>query len=1007
MTVTTDRATDSPSSPFSDPALPPLPAVGGAGRLMSPVLVGRAAELADLRRAIGHTPTVIIIEGDVGVGKSRLVREWLADPAVAGTAQLLGHCAPLREPFPLGPVIDALADAGRWLPDRPRLSPVTGALHPLLPELSDKLPPPLEPLDNRRQERHRLFRAIRDLLVSIGPAVLVLEDLHEMDDGTRELLRFLVDRPPDQLTLVLTYRREDLADPHTPVISAVPADVHQVRLTLAPLDPEQVTQLAAAIDPRVPADVAAGLHELTAGIPLAVEEKLSASRDQAAGGGGRPLSSASVDRTPSALRDALWERIARLGGPARRLLDAAAVLGAPATEEMLVQVTGVPVASATAGLAELVTRALLRTGGDGRYGVCHPMAQRIVYESMTEPARRQLHRRAVKTLRATPAPPLAQLARHCRAAGQVRDWHRFAEAAADQALTRGDDRTASELLRDVVNRSEASRQTRVRLAIKLGWAALTGLSHRDAIAVLRRTLTEPELPAYVRGELRLCLGVLLRNQASHARQGRDELERAVQELAGGGPAARALTSLGAPYLIDGGHLEEHLGWLAKADRAAAGAEDPDLQMLVRTDRAACLVAIGDPRGWSLATPLPGTPRPDLPLPDMALPDVALPELAGVPSGPAGPPAQTRLAVNLAWAATCVGRYHEAGALLRTGERLTADTSGSSYLTCCLAGTRLLYDYAVGDWQGLATRAEEIVRTLPEAPSVVAEARLVLGTLALSAGDLREAGAQLTAVDGSVPVAVMAAAALARLAASSGDGAAATRWVEHGLDLVRGKGVWCWAAELIPIAVSVLGRTAGRQPLARKVWDEFVDGVAGRDSPLADAAVVAGRALLAEVDGEHLAAAAAHQEAAAAFRALPQPYAAAQATEARGRSLLAAGRDGTSALLEAMTGYERLGAARDVGRCRHLLRSLGRDLPHRRGRRGYGMQLSPRERDVVRLIHTGLTNREIADTLFLSPRTVEAHVARALRKLGLPSRRALASGATGSASGATGITDDAR
>jgi DNA-binding CsgD family transcriptional regulator len=982
MTVTTDRAMDSPSSPTSDPAPPATPVAYSVGRLTSPVLIGRDAALADLRHAFSRTPAVIIVEGDAGVGKSRLVREWLADPATVGTATLLGHCAPLREPFPLGPVIDALASAVGWLPTRPRLSPVTGALRPLLPELSDKLPPPLEPLDNARQERHRLFRAIRDLLASIGPAVLVLEDLHEMDDGTRELLRFLVDRPPGELTIVLTYRREDLADPDTPVVGAIPPDVHQLRLALAPLDQEQVAQLATAIDPGVPADVAAGLHDLTAGIPLAVEEEVSVLRDRAAAGGGvRPVPAVPMDRMPSALRDALRERVARLDGPAQRLLQAAAVLGDPATEETLIGVAGVPVTVAVAGLTELVTRALLRTGGDGRYSMCHPMAQRIVYESMTEPARRQLHRRAVMTLRGAPAPPLAQLARHCRAAGQVRDWHRYAEAAADQALTRGDDRSASDLLRDVVNRPETSRETRARLAVKLGWAALTGVNHRDAVAVLRRTLAEPELPATVRGELRTCLGVLLRNQVSSARQGRDELEQAVQDLAGRGPAARALTSLGAPYLIDGGHLKQHLGWLAKADRIAAGADDPELQNLVRTDRAACLVAIGDPQGWSLATPFPDA-------------DDLLP-------GSAATPLHARLAVNVAWAAVCVGRYQEAGALLRTGEGLTAATTGRSYLTCCLVGTRLLYDYAVGNWQGLATRAEEVVRTLPEVPSVVDEARLVLGMLALSAGDLREARAQLTAVEGSVPVAVTAAAALARLAATSGDGTAATRWVTRGLDLVRDKGVWCWAAELIPIAVSVLGRTTGRQPLARKVWDEFIDGVAGRDSPLADAAVVEGRALLTEIDGEHLAAAAAHHEAAAAFRALPRPYAAAQATEARGRCLLAAGHDGSPALLEAMTAYERLGAARDVGRCRHLLRSMGRDLPHRRGRRGYGTQLSPRERDVVRLIHTGLTNREIADTLFLSPRTVEAHVARALRKLGLPSRRALASGVSGSAEGGAG------
>jgi DNA-binding CsgD family transcriptional regulator len=301
----------------------------------------------------------------------------------------------------------------------------------------------------------------------------------------------------------------------------------------------------------------------------------------------------------------------------------------------------------------------------------------------------------------------------------------------------------------------------------------------------------------------------------------------------------------------------------------------------------------------------------------------------------------------------------------------------------------MYDYAVGNWEGLAGRAEEAARSMSDVPSVAAEARLVLGLLALATGELRDAAAHLAGATGTVPVAVAADAGLARVAAATGDPETAQQRVRHGLELVRGKGVWCWAAELVPAAVAVLARIPVHQPAARKLLDEVAAGLAGRDSPLADAALVAGRAVLAEADGHHLAAAAQHAEAAAAYALLPRPYPAAQAWEARGRCLHAAGQDGTAALAEAATGFEALGATWDVARCRHLLRSLGSPVSHRRGRRGYGRQLSPREREVVRLVRTGLTNREVAEALFLSTRTVEAHVARALRKLGLPTRRALA------------------
>src|SRR5690606_31618803 len=263
---------------------------------------------------------------------------------------------------------------------------------------------------------------------------------------------------------------------------------------------------------------------------------------------------------------------------------------------------------------------------------------------------------------------------------------------------------------------------------------------------------------------------------------------------------------------------------------------------------------------------------------------------------------------------------------------------------------------------------------------------VLGLLALATGRSREAADHLSTVGGSVPVAVAARAGLARLAAASGDLAAAERQVTEGLTLIRGKGVWCWAAELLPIAVAVLGRspghTGGGVAAAEAVLDEAARGLVGRDSPLAAAALLAGRALVAEAKGALAAAAAGHAEAARAYEALPHPYAAAQAWEAHGRCLVAAGQDATGVLTDVAHRYATLGATFDGARARHLLRSLGGRVPHRRGRRGYGGQLSPREREVVRLVRTGLTNREVAEALFLSPRTVEAHVARALRKLGL-------------------------
>lgn len=940
-------------------------------RLVCPVLVGREQELAQLRQAIQRPPAIVTIEGEAGVGKTRLVQQLLAEPALAGTARLVGQCSPLREPFPFGPVIDALAGARRWLPAG-ELPAVTAALRPLLPELADRLPPPLPALDNRRQERHRLFRGLRELLTCLGPAVLVLEDLHWIDPGTEELLRFLADRPPLGLSLVLTYRREDLADPNAPgVAPPISRAAAQLRLVLPPLTSDEVAALVTAVHQRpVPAQFSQQLYERTMGLPLAVEETLGLLWDGYPRQPGQELAPDQEhlppDRplvVPATLRDALLSRVHRLGGTARRLLHAAAVLNHPASEPVLQRLAERSEAQCTAGLAELVDRGLLLPVGQDRYGFRHRLVQQVIHDSLSEPARRALHRRAVQALSTEDPPPLAQLAHHSRSGGMLPQWRRYAEAAADQALRLGDDETAIALLRQVVSEPGATTRTQVRIAIKLGHAALAGLSHCAALALLQDTLAQAELPTAVRGELRLCLGLLLRNQLQQAEPGWRELTQAVSELADRpGPAARAMASLGAPYLTDGHHLDEHLTWLTRAEQTAARCGDPELQDAVAVNLATARWSTADAESWRPA-------------------DTSGKDLVGD---------NPRMAVNAAWSAVTTGRYQVAEELLQIAPTLIDNPAGS-YLSCALAGTTLLYDYAVGNWEGLAARAEQVASEHAHVTSVVAEARLVRGLLALAGGRLREAAEQIPIDIGSVPVAVTARAARARLAIAGDDLTEGQRWVWEALALVRGKGVWCWAAELLPIAVPVLARSPDPADEVATLLAEAEQGLAGRDSPLADAALLAAHACGAEAAGALSDAAAGHAEAARAYEALPYPYAAAQAWEAHGRCLLAAGRDGVTVLADVANRYATLGATFDVARCRHLLRSLGGQAPHRRGRRGYGGQLSPREWEVVRLVRSGLTNREVAAALFLSPRTVEAHVARVLRKLGLPSRRALASG----------------
>jgi predicted ATPase len=184
----------------------------------SPLLIGREKETEALRGVLGTPPAVVAVEGEAGVGKTRLVGEVARDPAFDRHRRLIGFCPPLREPFPLGPFLEAIRSDEFVVPKG--LSPLLGALRPLLPEIADRLPPELSPLNDARADRHRTFRAIRELLIAFGPTVLILEDLHWADETTVELLAFLGSQIPPELSLVVTYRLEDL-DARSPLLDQI------------------------------------------------------------------------------------------------------------------------------------------------------------------------------------------------------------------------------------------------------------------------------------------------------------------------------------------------------------------------------------------------------------------------------------------------------------------------------------------------------------------------------------------------------------------------------------------------------------------------------------------------------------------------------------------------------------------------------------------------------------------------------------------------------------------
>ncbi|HUP69047.1 MAG TPA: AAA family ATPase [Acidimicrobiales bacterium] len=974
----------------------------GAARLSSPVLIGRADELADLVASMTRPPALATVEGEAGVGKTRLVSDALLQLGRLHPAprSLIGHCQALREPFTLGPVVEALrgiitvgagggsrSTAGKaGTPSAARavgaLSPLAGVLRPLLPELHDLLPPPPDGVGDVNLERHRVWRALRELLACLGPTVFVLEDLHWADDSTAEFLRFLVTDPPPQLSVVLTYRRDELA-PSSPVIglaTRLPAEMSLARLELAPLPPGDVRSLIGSIldAEEVSEELATYVHERTAGLPFAVEEVLRLLQDRRGivRLDGRWARRA-LDRlqVPAAIRDSILERLGGLGPDARRVVAGAAVLAAPAPFHLLAAVAGLAPARAATGVTDAVRAGLLVETEPERFGFRHALAAQAAYDAVALPDRRRLHLVAARAIEKAQEPRSSgRLAHHWKHAGKTAAWVRCAEAAAEEAAAQGDHAAAARFLFDALSASGLPRTTLARLGAGLGREAKHALVSPEVVATLRSLIDGDVFSGAQRGEARHNLGALL-HQLGDSSGYRAELVAATADLRRH-PAQLAFVTnaLASPWSLEG-HLDEHLSWLDKAAAIAASGAGPaeDATAMLLADRAMVLVAVGDPAGWA------AQPRPPS---------------AGAP--PAEHYEWVRACTNLATSSFYLGHHRRAASFVADGLAASAVLDYPRFIGA-LRTTELLVAWVEGRWEALARRAAKLAAAADDAPAAV-QAKLVLGAHRLATGEVDDAERILLDVVagasscGAVPTFAMAAGGLARIGLHRGDAEGACAGALTALEAVAAKGIAVWTGHAMPAAVEALV-ACGRVDEAGAWVAALGEGLVGRDAPGGAAVLALCRGMVAEGSGAPAEAAGHFAEAEGAFAGLPHRYEAARAAARRGACLLVsdAGRDaGAARLLHALEIFEELGAAFDGAGARLVLRRVRVAVPRpwRGGTRGYGSALSPREQEVADLAAGGLTNAEIGSRLFLSPRTVGHHVERAMAKLGVSSRRHL-------------------
>jgi DNA-binding SARP family transcriptional activator len=390
-------------------------------------LVGRDSELAALveaHAAAASDGRLAVIEGEAGIGKTRLAAELLARVGAGGGTVLAARCHEDEAGLPYGPVVALLGEALRSAPDAiardvpPQRLADASLLLPELASAGSELPPPVALTGPGAQAR--LLEGVAALLGAAchgtAPGLVFVDDVHAADEATLDVLAYLGRRLAGRtLLLAIGWRSEGVPPGHrlrrlaTELSRAGQATV----VALARLDQAEVAELVRAVRPDEAADLEQRVYIESEGLPLFVAEYLAALAT------GDDPAAAPV---PREMRGLLEARLAGLGAMARQLVETAAVIGRSFGLDTVRAASGRSDEEAVDGLDELVARGLvreLRSAGEPGYDFTHAKLRALVYEEIGLARRRLLHRRVADALApATPGPEgAAPVAQHLRLAG--------------------------------------------------------------------------------------------------------------------------------------------------------------------------------------------------------------------------------------------------------------------------------------------------------------------------------------------------------------------------------------------------------------------------------------------------------------------------------------------------------------------------------------------------------------------------------------------------------------
>ncbi|MGH3367057.1 MAG: ATP-binding protein [Nocardioidaceae bacterium] len=406
---------------------PPAPASVGADAPRRVPFVGRdqeLRELLDVHHGIEQHGRVVLVEGEAGIGKTRLAEEFVARVRARGAAVVTARAFQDETGLAYVPLAEALlarlrADSS-WVdqvPERP-----LGEAVRLVPDLAHARPGarPPDPIGGPGAEA-RFLAGVWDSLLAASsgpvPGVILLDDADCADDATLGLLAYGLRRLSDRPVLVVLTWRTPTDHPIRQVATEMTGVGTATDLRLERLDVDAVGELLAATIPDADAAVRRGLYEETEGVPLMVVEYLTA-----IGGTDHAWP------VPAQVRDLLKVRVDPVSETGRQVLAAAAVVGRTFDAETVRAVSGRGDDETVEALEELVRRGLVREGPTG-YDFSTEQLRALVYDETSLARRRLLHGRAARSI----AAPAGAVARHLHLAGQEREAAEQHAGAAEEA----------------------------------------------------------------------------------------------------------------------------------------------------------------------------------------------------------------------------------------------------------------------------------------------------------------------------------------------------------------------------------------------------------------------------------------------------------------------------------------------------------------------------------------------------------------------------------------------